>query len=501
VASDQSVRLLGLNTTPPPTPPPPTLSQQYHYRDWAKRVHPADLPRVEAEMDRCLTERAPFEYEYRVVWPDGSAHWIVARGLFQFDSNGRPCRALGILMDISSRKAAEDAVLRLNEELEQRVELRTAELAASEAKFRNLAEGSPNAILIIQQDRIVYASPACERMLGYTREDLYRPDFDFLRLHAPASAALVKDRYARQMQGENEAPCEVTLVAKNGQEIDAILATNVIDHEGGRAILSVITDITARRRAERLQIRQQKQLRRLAARLASSQDDEQRRIAEGLHDDVAQVLTACSIKMGVAERAENAAELRAIHDEIDLLLTEASEKVRSLSFELLSATLYRLGLRAAIHELCEGMLVRYGIRFHLEGGEHAKDLDEAVTTVVYKAVRELLFNVVKHAGVREAWVRMSMENDTLELRVEDHGRGFPKDWQSRQTGVSEGMGLVAARERMREIGGKMRVESVPGVRTRVTLCAPVGEPRAIADPQLGGGTHEEADREYKDSPR
>ena len=111
-ATEQNVRLLGLRTTTT------TLSQDYRYPDWAERVHPEDLPRVEAEMDRCMRERAPFETEYRVVWPDGSVHWLAARGVFLYDVDGRPRRMLGILMDITGRKNAEEQIQRHAHELE-----------------------------------------------------------------------------------------------------------------------------------------------------------------------------------------------------------------------------------------------------------------------------------------------------------------------------------------------------------------------------------------------
>ncbi|OGV73185.1 MAG: hypothetical protein A3K19_30135 [Lentisphaerae bacterium RIFOXYB12_FULL_65_16] len=108
LATEQQVRLLGLRPIlAPTTPPTTTLSQRYGYRDWAERVHPEDLPRVEAEMARCMAECAPVEAEYRVVWLDGSVHWLVVRGVFQYAADGRPQHLLGIAMDNTVRKQAE----------------------------------------------------------------------------------------------------------------------------------------------------------------------------------------------------------------------------------------------------------------------------------------------------------------------------------------------------------------------------------------------------------
>ena len=77
-----------------------------------QHVHPEDRAGIQAEWDRCVATRSPFQYEYRVIWPDGSVHWLSARGVFQYDHQDAPTRLLGILMDITERKQAE-AQLRL----------------------------------------------------------------------------------------------------------------------------------------------------------------------------------------------------------------------------------------------------------------------------------------------------------------------------------------------------------------------------------------------------
>jgi signal transduction histidine kinase len=236
----------------------------------------------------------------------------------------------------------------------------------------------------------------------------------------------------------------------------------------------VIRDITARKNAEMINVQQQRRLRKLAAKLASAQDREQQRIAEGLHDEVAQLLTAGSVKLALAQSSEDKGLVHKLLQDIGGLISEANEKVHLLSFELSSSTLHRLGLHAAIRELCEGMGLRYGGRFDVQVAGETSELDESTAIVLFKAVRELLFNVVKHAGVRQATVTISRDDSMLRLEVEDQGAGFSESFHHGRYESGKGLGLFGIQERLRDLGGTMRIESEPDVCTRVILWAPFG---------------------------
>jgi len=127
--TEQHARLWGLSAMIATTAATTTLSQPYHYRDWAERIHADDLPRVETELHRCIAERSPFEIEYRIVWPDDSVHWIACRGVSHYDVQGQPHRVLGVVMDITDRKR----------DVEQLTAAKAAAEAANQAKSRFLA--------------------------------------------------------------------------------------------------------------------------------------------------------------------------------------------------------------------------------------------------------------------------------------------------------------------------------------------------------------------------
>ncbi len=124
-------------------------------------------------------------------------------------------------------------------------------LRESEQKFKNLAEQAPNMIFINEKGRVVFANKKCEEIMGYQREEIYSPDFDFLVLIAPEDKAKIKANFAKHLRGEENPPLEYAILTKEGKRIDAILATTLIDYGGGKAILGTITDITERKCAEK----------------------------------------------------------------------------------------------------------------------------------------------------------------------------------------------------------------------------------------------------------
>jgi PAS domain S-box-containing protein len=148
------------------------------------------------------------------------------------DGAGKITGLSGIARDITDRKQAEQS------------------LKESEEKFKALAEESPNMIFINKKGRVVYANEKCEKITGYKREDFYSPNFDFLTLIAPQHHGTVRANFGRHLRGEEVEPYEYALIAKDGRRVEILLSTKLMDYEGGKAILGILTDITERKQAE-----------------------------------------------------------------------------------------------------------------------------------------------------------------------------------------------------------------------------------------------------------
>ena len=135
---------------------PTTFTTTHPYKNWADRVHPDDLARVEDRMRRCIAERTPIQVQYRIVWPDKSLHWVEGKGRTYYDAEGRATRMLGTIMDISERKRAEEA------------------LRESERFVQGILRGTPNLIYVydLLERRNIYANRSTLDFLGYTPKEI-----------------------------------------------------------------------------------------------------------------------------------------------------------------------------------------------------------------------------------------------------------------------------------------------------------------------------------------
>lgn len=125
------------------------------------------------------------------------------------------------------------------------------QLKESEEKFRMLAEKSPNMIFIEKMQKLIYVNKQCEELMGYKIEEFYSPGFDFFALIAPESRSTVKENYEMHSTGREINPYDCALITKNGQRIEVLITTRLINYQGGNAILGIATDITNRKEMEK----------------------------------------------------------------------------------------------------------------------------------------------------------------------------------------------------------------------------------------------------------
>jgi signal transduction histidine kinase len=223
------------------------------------------------------------------------------------------------------------------------------------------------------------------------------------------------------------------------------------------------------------------QLRALSADLEVAEDRERRQIARDLHDDLGQILAAARIRLaGLCQHEGTDVSDTAL--QVDALINRANDAIRSLAAQLAPDVLHELGLSPALEWLAEEIEGTFGIKVTVRDDGRPKPLAHEARSILYRAVRELLINVAKHAQTNSATVEAQCRAEGVVVTVSDPGAGF--DLNAMPAGPRRRLGLISLRERLSHIGGTVDLRSTPGVGTVAVLMAP-----------LSGGESEEAERE------
>jgi signal transduction histidine kinase len=228
------------------------------------------------------------------------------------------------------------------------------------------------------------------------------------------------------------------------------------------------------RQIEKKLLSYQKQLKSLASQLSLAEEHERRRIAVELHDHICQALVISKARLSTLFEKGTVTYSRKALDEICGSLDEAIHNTRSLTFDLSSPILYELGFEAAVAEwLAEQVEQKYGIATEFEDDNKIKPLDDDIKVLLFRDVRELLVNIVKHASAKHVKVSVKRHGSYILICVEDDGVGFDIRRISSFGTDSSGFGIFSIKERLQQLGGRLVIESGPGRGCKVTITAPL----------------------------
>lgn len=222
------------------------------------------------------------------------------------------------------------------------------------------------------------------------------------------------------------------------------------------------------------------QLRKLGAKLTRVEEQERRRMAHILHDQLQQMLVSASFSLSLLERDLSDTRLLNTARAASMALNEAIRESKSLVLELSPPVLREGGLAQAMKWIRQHMFEKHGLTVVTSVDEHAGTIGEDLRLTIFQAVRELLLNVVKHSKVTTATVDLAILPEAqVQVVVSDQGHGctLPAPGQDEQ--LSPGFGLFAIRERFESLGGRMQIEGASGQGFRVTLIAPITSPAPL----------------------
>jgi signal transduction histidine kinase len=232
--------------------------------------------------------------------------------------------------------------------------------------------------------------------------------------------------------------------------------------------------------------RRAKQLRVLASELTQAEQRERRRLAQVLHDDLQQHLVAIRLKVAALYRRTHDQEIIGGLQEVDAMLNESIDASRVLTYELSPPVLHDAGLNAALQWLGRWTREKHGLSVEVFTDQEAEPAEESLRILLFQIVRELLFNVVKHAQTPNACVEVTRRGDQVRIVVSDEGAGFDVT-QLKASTLAHGFGLSSVRERLELMGGMLEIDAGPGRGTRITITVPRHIPRAETngEPRLG----------------
>ena len=215
------------------------------------------------------------------------------------------------------------------------------------------------------------------------------------------------------------------------------------------------------------------QLRALAVQLTRAEEQERRRAAELIHDQLQQLLSAGRIELELLSRQSLGGETADHVHRLDAIFGESIAVSRSLTADLSPTVLHRGKFPAAVQWLGRWYEERHGLAVTVTVERDVEVDAEEVRVTLFRSIRELLFNVVKHAQVKAAEVRVGRDDGTALICVRDNGVGFDAAEARAREGTAGSFGLFSLRERLGALGGSVDVFSAPGCGTRVELRAPL----------------------------
>jgi PAS domain S-box-containing protein len=348
-------------------------------------------------------------------------------------------------------------------------------LRETEKRFRKIFEDAAIAIYLVDMDGyLLDSNPALQAMLGYSKEELYRVSFEEFTHpeDIPESARFFKELVEGTRDSFSQ---EIRYVRKDGELVWSQVTGSMLRGPGGEPqfTIAMAEDITPRKQSEDEIRTYQVQLQSLASELSLTEERERRRLATDLHDHIGQALAVSKIKLGVLQKTVSSEAVLQPIGEVREMIEQMIQNTRSLTFELSLPVLYELGFEAAVEWFAKDVRDKHNIMVDVQKDMLPIPMDDELKVLLFRTVRELLMNIVKHSQARHARVSIVRDGESLSIKVEDDGVGMGDAVLNKKGSF----GLFSVRERLHYLGGSLQIESDDGSGTRVTLTVPLHNPR------------------------
>jgi PAS domain S-box-containing protein len=399
---------------------------------------------------------------------------------------------LTVVRDITERKRLQDQASRCRDQLQEEVRTQTEELR--DALGRLQEEMARRALA---ETELRKRSQMLEAFFRHTITPLAFLDrhFNFVRVNeAYAHAAgkspeyfVGRNHFVLYPHEENQAIFEQTVRSRQAHYAYARPFTYPDQPERGvtywdwrltplcddagdvQFLVLSLEDVTERQNAIDELEQRARQLQQVTLEMLEAEDRERKRLAEILHDDLQQMLAAAKFQVGLLDgRVRSDADFAETVRQVKQMLKDAIDKSRNLAHELGPAVLSKSGLDDTFAWLAHQMRSQHGLVVHVQTRGPIHSPSEPVRMFLYRAAQEILFNVIKHAEVSEAKLRLRRVRNQLRLTISDKGQGF----DLRSLAHTAGFGLLSVRERAELLGGRMKIKSATGKGSTFLIAVP-----------------------------
>jgi PAS domain S-box-containing protein len=415
---------------------------------WAEGIHREDVDRCLEVVTNSFAARQEFRIEYRLRKRDGAYGWVLDTGVPRFAPDGAFLGYIGSCVDITERREAE------------------AELRASQERMTLAAEAAQLGLWTWDiPGNSLWLTDKLRELMGYSATEKVTYEGFLERVHEEdrtTVAQTVVQAFAHCGRFQTEyrvVQPDGTLRWLSGSGRVKADATGTPEQ-----MLGVFMDITERHRVD-------EESRQLSGKLITAQEDERKRIARDLHDDLNQRLALLSVEMELfgADFKDTRGPARERLDSMTSHVRDLSSEVHRLSYQLHPAKLDQLGLVVAARTFCREVSTQSSLPVHFEQHDVPRDVAVDVALCLYRVIQEGVQNAVRHNGGSAIQVNLTSAAKQIRLLITDEGKGFDVDHAM----LNGGLGLVSMRERVRQVHGFIQFTSSVGKGTRIEATVPL----------------------------
>ena len=418
--------------------------------DFHRYIHPEDRRWVLEAIDNAMETHKPYAAEFRLRWPDGTVRWLAAKGKFYYSRDGEPERMLGMAVDITDRKVAEEAL----RESEERLRL------AIQAGRMYVFDWDVITDVIVRSQESTH-------ILGLTSEPIKLTKHELLSRVHPEDRSTFISSLAECTPESPNTQISYRFLRPDGSVLWLERTGHAFFDEQGRMVrmIGMVTDVTEHRLAEEA-------LSRVGGRLIEAHEEERTRIARELHDDIGQqlALLANDVEELGGNLPDSAVEVRnRIHEQLKRV-QEIATDIQAISHRLHSSKLQLLGIVAAAKSFCKEFSEHHRVEINFTQADIPPTVPEEISLCLFRVLQEALQNAVKHSGVRHFKVELRGASDRrIHLTVRDAGLGFdPEAVRNKR-----GLGLVSMLERVNLVKGTFSIDSRPDGGTTIHARVPL----------------------------